>query len=63
MLKDILFGLIALVLAPIIFLLSFYICASSWVAIDKELNQYHSYWATWWTNIKDLYWNRQLSNL
>lgn len=67
MIKDVLFGIIALILIPIIFIMSFYLCYKNWVPVEKNLAEWNeypysmTYWEVWRKNIVDIYWKESLS--
>lgn len=60
MIKDVLFGIIAIILIPIIFIISFYLCYKDWVPVEKTLAEWNeypnmTYWEVWRKNIVDIY--------
>ncbi|MGK4034886.1 hypothetical protein [Pediococcus acidilactici] len=66
MIKDVLFGIIAIMLIPIIFIISFYLCYKNWVPVEKNLAEWNeypnmTYWEVWRKNIVDIYWKESLS--
>ncbi|AOW74279.1 hypothetical protein A4V11_04305 [Pediococcus acidilactici] len=66
MIKDVLFGILALILIPIIFIMPFYLCYKDWVPVEKNLAEWNecpydmTYWEVWRKNIANIYWKESL---
>lgn len=71
MLVDILTGIFALILAPIIFLTSFWTCKKYWIPNAKTLNEHRGtenqlptgYWIVWAKNMKEIFLDFSLRDL